>query len=62
MKEESNLANIKKQYDVAKAAGKTTAFLASIDEEMEKKNLDILKIKNNIDKLGQMATQLDERC
>lgn len=62
VKEESNLANIKKQYDVAKAADKTTAFLASIDEEIEKKNLDILKVNNNIDKLNQMATQLNERC
>ncbi|MDP1694479.1 MAG: hypothetical protein Q8L34_02980 [Candidatus Woesearchaeota archaeon] len=61
-KEEANLANIQRQYDTAKSAGKTTAFLASIDEEMEKKNLDILKIKNNTDKLNQMATQLNERC
>lgn len=61
-KEEANLENIKKQYDAAKAAGKTTPFLVSIDEEKQKKNLDILKIKNNIDKLGQMLVQLQERC
>ena len=61
-KEEANLENIKKQYDTAKAAGKTTPFLASIDEEKQKKNLDILKIRNNIDKLGQMLVQLQERC
>ena len=61
-KEEANLVNIQRQYDTAKSAGKTTAFLASIDEEMEKKNLDILKIKNNTDKLNQMVTQLNERC
>lgn len=62
VKEEANLENIKKQYDVAKAAAKSSQFLASIDEEKEKKNLDILKVKNTIDKLGQMLQQLDERC
>ncbi|HLC72399.1 MAG TPA: hypothetical protein VJH37_02340 [Candidatus Nanoarchaeia archaeon] len=61
-KEEANLENIKKQYDAAKAAGKTTPFLVSIDEEKQKKNLDILKVKNNIDKLGQMLVQLEGRC
>lgn len=61
-KEEANLENIKKQYDAAKAAAKSSQFLDSIDEEKEKKNLDILKVKNTIDKLGQMLQQLDERC
>ncbi|GEM_PF-3405086 len=61
-KEQANLENIKKQYDEAKAAGKSSEFLASINEEKEKKNLDILKIKNNLDKLGQMLQQLNDRC
>lgn len=61
-KEEANLANIKRQYDAAKAADKSSEFLASIDEESEKKSLDILKAKNNIDNLGQMTTQLEEYC
>ncbi len=61
-KEEANLENLKKQYDTAKAADKSSEFLASIDEEKQQKNLEILKIKNTIDKLGQMAAQLDERC
>lgn len=62
LKEEANLANINKQYDAAKQAGKSSEFLASIDEEKEKKNLDILKIKNNVDNLGQMLVQLEEYC
>ena len=61
-REEANLENIKKQYDTANAAGKSSQFLTSIDEEKQQKNLDILKIKNNIDKFGQMLTQLNERC
>ncbi len=62
VKEQTNLDNIKRQYDAAKTIGKSSEFLASIKEEQEKKSLDILKIKNNIDKLGQMLQQLDKRC
>lgn len=62
VKEEANLENIKKQYDTAKAIGKSSEFLASINEEKQQKNLDILKVKNTLDKYAQMGQQLDERC
>lgn len=60
--EKENLENIKKQYDAAKAAGKSSAFLTSIEEEKQQKNLEILKVNNNIDRLGQMSEELDQRC
>lgn len=61
-KEQTNLDNIKKQYDSAQAAGKSSEFLTSIEEEKEKQDLKILKINNNIDKLKQMLEQLTKYC